>query len=168
MLQASQVLALRGEAHPPLKPPSRIKVWSPKPKQPLRGVILSPQVEGFRIHYLREWNRTIPCVGKEQGCYGCGPTTSTRWQFYLGIYFVEAGRVGIVQITKEAKRTCPELCDPKLNLRGRMLFLERQGAAANSRVKADVREYTDGHTLPLAPDILPHLLKMWGIHQEAS
>lgn len=150
---------------PPSHQPAYIPVIWPKNEAPVRGYILCARPEGCWTHPLLEGNkvRTMPCVGRENGCAICSAATRIRWQGYVPIFEPIRGRMYIAQVTKEAARRCPPLTNPKEILRGRMLLLTRPGRNANGLVVAEVHSNVPPTDLPPCPDVREALLRLWGL-----
>jgi hypothetical protein len=150
---------------PPLAPIEYIPVVWPKPKIKVRGYCLAERPEGCWGHYVPSGDkgRTICCVGRENGCVYCGPWSSLRWQGYIPILDGDLGRVTIAQLTKEAAARCPALHDPRRNLRGCLLTLERVGKKGNGMVQAEILDVNPKPRLPPCPDTKAQLHRLWGL-----
>jgi hypothetical protein len=150
---------------PPMAEPRYIPVVWPKPKITVRGYVLAERPEGCYGHFVPSGRsgRTIGCVGRDNGCLYCGRYASLRWQGYVPILDGIQGRIVLAQVTKEAARLCPALNDPRRNLRGCTLILERLGTENNGRVQAEIIDCNPKPTLPRCPDVRAALQRLWGL-----
>lgn len=160
--QTAHALASAWDHRPPPAQPTGIEVLWPRPKQQLCGWIITSHMEGVYTHY--HFGRSLPCIGRDNGCEYCGPRSSRRWQGYIGIYDRRQSRVCIAQITKEAARNCPSLSEPTESLRGKYLVLERVGEARNAPVVARVETRPSVPELPAPIDVRHVLSIVWGFH----
>ena len=138
-------------------------VW-PKPKWSVEGWILSRQVQQFNTHYIdvHGKGRTVPCIGRENGCQICGPFASLRWKGFLAIFNPSCTKPVISELTPYAFDHCRELNDLSYDLRGRWLKVTRLGNRPNGPVKATVSVRSDVPELPDEPDIRFTLMHVWG------
>jgi hypothetical protein len=108
--------------------------------------------------------RTLPCV--DQDCPGCEAKLATRPEWYGSLWTFTPSRHVLVALTPAVAweiRDFFKACD---TLRGTAVVLTRAGKAANSRllVTCNLVE-TAQQKLPPAPDLVAHLLHIWGLDQ---
>lgn len=153
------------QATPPATQPTHYPIVWPKPKQPVQGYVLSQHLYGCWVHPIFDrgkW-RTPPCIGRENGCTGCGAAAKYRWQGYLPLFAPKAGRTVITQVTKEAARNCPLLKNEKELLRGKFISLVRLGDEINSPCAAEFFDNAPPRDLPPCPNVQDALLNLWGL-----
>lgn len=133
-----------------------------KPGAGTSGMITSTKLLGVPTHYMSR--RTLPCVEKD--CPGCEAKLPTRPEWYLALWTTVPSRHIIAALTpavawqiKDYFRDCP-------TLRGCLVRLTRAGKAANSRLLVDCQLVeTAQQKLPPEPDLVAHLLHIWGLDQ---
>jgi hypothetical protein len=108
--------------------------------------------------------RTLPCVKVLGYCEGCSRQLPKRWKGYLAIVSPADGRYAILELTEEARRTCPGLCDGESNLRGQRIVLKRRGTSARSSVQAQILPFTLQPNLPEMFDLKEALQRLWRLH----
>lgn len=142
-----------------------IEVLSPRPGRPVSVYLLSERIEGVYIHYMPTLGkgRTRPCVGKTSGCVGCSTRISRRWKGFLASVNAINGRLCIAEVTAEAARGCPAICDGSSSLRGKRLDLCRRGPAPNSPVLATLVEVRLTKPLPESFPLREQLTRIWGV-----
>lgn len=142
-----------------------IPIYSPRPGQVMRLIILSDEVVGAWTHWLDE--RTIPCRGRDQGCVCRKMDLSRRWKGYLGCFDPEIGKVVIAELTLSAYHCLADsLSEIGHSLRGRGLILMRAGKSVRSSVVADTNVNVptpEGFVLPSAPNVREALRRIWGV-----
>jgi hypothetical protein len=156
---------------PPADDGPYLEVMWPRIKRPVAGYLLDARPQGAFCHWLPDQRpgakptdgRTTCCVGRENNCRYCNPAFGRKWVGYAAYLDSVVGRIKLAQITKEAVVSCPSLADPRRNLRGAFLRLERLGELNNGRVQAEMIFSAEATRLPRAPDIVPTLVKMWGL-----
>lgn len=151
---------------PPPSQPKGIEIVWPSPGRPVKGWIVTPAMLGIFTHYTDR--RTLPCIGRENGCEFCGPYSSRRWLGYLGIYDRKESRLGVAQISKEAARTNETLATPGVNLRGLFLRLSRVGDRKNAPCRAELEIAADVPELPAPFNLQELLCAVWGFHPQAA
>lgn len=137
-----------------------VPVVTVKKGRPLQATIVNAGLRGLYVHW--DEGRSYPCKAGGPNCVSCNRGVARRWKGYLGCWFPQWSRYGIVEITVNAVRTCPALINQARNLRGLNLRLERVGKSTNSPVKAELS------TLPMSLmetpasfDVEPHLHQLF-------
>jgi hypothetical protein len=115
----------------------RLSIWSALPGCQFRFGVCSSAVGA-----LTHWTglRTLPCIGKDNGCDWC-EKTELRVKWFLGAWAMQGhgaknwgrGRC-IVEVTDSARGDCPAISAPIDTIRGRTLYVARLGPRANGRV----------------------------------
>jgi hypothetical protein len=137
----------------------------------IRLVALNEGAERTRVHFLPPGTggprgRTVPCVGKEHGCWcGHGPLRR-QWYAYLGCWDPHVCRRVIAEITPEAYRLSSlDLSGEVLSVRGQRLRLYRRGASVHApvRVEWDPAVESEIADLPDPIDVRSALRHIWGL-----
>ena len=143
-----------------------IPIWSPKPREIIRGVILSTRYTGVWTHFID--GRTQPHLNDDKLCPGCLLGRSKRWKAYIAVWSERFSRVGLFELTTEAVRTCPAFLNEQNNLRGWKIALERKGIQPNSPVHADLTRMDPSPKLRPDIDVLAALTKIWNSPARAT
>jgi hypothetical protein len=104
---------------------------------------------------------SFACIGKENGCPGCGPQSSKRWRAYFPAFCPQSGRLFLVELTPNAVRSCPALLDSNTPRKGRWIILRRRGQKANSPIMAELGEGFRHFRPPEAFDVKDALIRIW-------
>jgi len=113
-----------------MPPPSVfVPIFRPKPGEEMRFIALNSTIEVVWLHWIN--TRTAPCIGEEAGCPYCNDQIA-RWTGFLGVLQVGTWKQGILELSAEAVRRCPQ-CNPIIHLRGRTLTYKRLPGRENAR-----------------------------------
>lgn len=131
------------------------------PLTPLRAFIVSNEFVGVETHFIG--GRTLPCIGRKNGCTCADGTVSTRWKGYLGVEMPATGRLALVELTKKGLESCPEILAKNGALRGFRITIARTHKNKNSPQRIELESMR--MPVRLAPHfcIRTQLLAIWGM-----
>jgi len=157
---------------PEFGPKKYVRVLSPKLKKDLRLLICNRRLVGVWTHYMEavgpgHKGKTQPCTGHRVMCAGCLRKRARRWKGYLGCWAPKVGEYCIAEVTLEAARSCHDLINPDVDLRGRLVYLQRMGDSANGPVMAKLLPYEAETYLPDELDVVGALTRLWGYESDA-
>jgi len=140
---------------------TRYHILRAGPGSPVRVVCLNSCVYGVRTHYVE--GRTVPCTDQTRGyCDHCAES-KPRWYGYMGGLIPQVGRLALAEMTYEAAKACPMLHQVGVDLRGKLLKVERIGESKRGRVVATFEEMRIAVKLPRPHDIPAALCAIWGV-----
>lgn len=148
-------------AAPPIDRPRYIPILSPKVGVPCAALVVSPGLVGVNTHFMN--NRTQPCTGAANGCFGCKAGLSARWKGYLGCWHPGFSRYILAELTAQAASDCHALLgDGSANLRGMEVIMHRRGKARNGPVQAEFRPgRIEAAKVPAPFDVKKALMRIW-------
>lgn len=127
---------------------------------------LSSAVFGTETHFL---GRTVPCIGRENGCQGCGIGRRTAWVGYIAATNMDRTRRFLVELTPNCMLVVKRFVELHHTLRGTWCTLERPSKRDTGRVTITVQ----ANGLNLAPAEIPQpfdveksLRKIWGLPED--
>ena len=145
---------------PPAAEGGYVPLHSPKPGRPLEGVFVNPRPLGVMTHFID--GITSACITASIGCSHCLQGKKNRWKGFIGYYSHSAGRTALLELTPNAWRLQPKLCDGEFDLRGYGFKASRQGMAANSRMMVLISDHPKTICqLPPPFHPMPTLLRVW-------
>jgi hypothetical protein len=120
---------------------------------------LNNEVTGVMVHYDREEKRTYPCNGK--ACWADHTKGFPFWQGWIAVFTWTEQKVRLFRVTPHLTDLVPELVTKGSKLRGRFFHAKRHGNQKNSPLEGWFKENPVTRNLPLAPDVLWNLQRMW-------
>lgn len=123
-------------------------------------IILSNVLTDVLVHPVD--GRTQPCTGDNQTCWLSHAEWATRWQGWLFVKELVPSRIRMVTLTPFTVQCEPELLNPALDLRGRLLNLWRGDKRIRSRMYGSLsRTHLEKNGLLPCPDMLLQLGTLW-------
>lgn len=139
-------------------------IYRIKRGQSLQAVVISHDVLGANIHFLR---CTIPHIDPPDKCEGCQAGRTIRWEGYIAVWDPRSNAVGIVPLNPTAAETIDAYYEQHGTLKGAELHASRPSAKNNARVNVTLRRSDHAvNTLPQAPDIEKVLMHVWGLNED--
>jgi len=133
-----------------------------KPGPPLTGVITSSKLVGVPTHYMSR--RTLPCIDAD--CPGCAGKLPRRDEWYVSMWTASPSKHTIVALTPAVAWQIKNDFHAPATYRALGITLHRAGRAANTRLLVECRELETAQLrLPAEPDLIAHLLHIWGLDQ---
>lgn len=131
-----------------------------------KGIILSHNLVGCYTHFWR--GCTIPCPSKG-ACEPCGNGSPRRWHSWFAAYQPTSGFRAIMEITPRVIEAFDAAFRKNRTLRGLAFDLHRSPAKPNGKLYAVLSESNvPKDSLPKAPDVAKHLMRMWGFAVDMS
>lgn len=142
------------------------KVIAPQGKVPLTVTILDDQWVGFWTHWIQDrWNpkgRVVQCEGHAD-CPFCKAAKPIRWTGYAAAVVHHPREDRVLALTEGAARDLKPQLENRGSLRGLTVVLQRHLPHPNAPVHAKVVAEVSEDKLPPAFDIMPSLMRMWGL-----
>jgi hypothetical protein len=136
-----------------------IKICKVRPKETVRGLVLSDQVIGCKTHWMN--GRTKPCIGIEKGCEGCLLGMPWRWKGWLAVYLPNLKTPWLLEVSQNAYDNNLELAATE-GLRGRDFKASRPGDHVNSKLYIELLpSLTKPENVPPAFDVMAVLERIW-------
>lgn len=135
------------------------RVVSPKAGQRWQCFVVSDRVEGVMTHFVD--GRTQPHLLPPAVCEGCQRQAWPIWKGYVGVWFPNPGRICVLEITRGAVNSCPDLVKTKHSLRGNVLTIWRKGDSNRGLVRCEMRTAVPTATLPLPFDVRKAMANFW-------
>lgn len=123
----------------PIPPRNRayVKLCWARPAKPVKFVCHSRRVTGVMMHW--DGVRSVLCQVDPHVCEWCRQRRQKIWYGWVSGFSIHDDAAALIQIPKLTVQTSLVLSDPKTDLRGATILLERMGAMPRARVRADVR-----------------------------
>jgi hypothetical protein len=150
---------VRWQEEPSADKPKRYDILSPRTGEQVGGLCLSERVLGVITHWID--GRTMPCVKVLSYCEGCSRKLPSRWKGYLAIMKPVDGKYAILELTEEARRSCPDLGPDKWSLRGKRILLTRRGTSKRAAVTATILAGEAQKCLPEGFNLKEALMRIW-------
>ncbi len=155
MEDAEGLLPVVWVEEPPGKEKPYTPIWSPKPKLPVRAVVVCEAWVGCLVHW--SGYRTLGHTEPSRDCVHCRRRLPTKLMYYVGCYTFQYGRRVILAVTPGGMRACKELRELQHHLRGQELLLTRAGDAPESRMLARLELPLQKRELPPPYDLRAEL-----------
>jgi hypothetical protein len=146
---------------PPADETKYIPIVSPKPGANVHAVLLGMRFRGVYTHFFQ--NRTKACLYPTSECEGCRQMLVRRWKAYCPAFMPAAGRMVIVEVTKDAVLHNRVLTTPSRSLRGARITVSRMGTARNGPVRAELDFRARNGELPEPFNLGDALCRVWGL-----
>ncbi|WLD12649.1 hypothetical protein [Planctellipticum variicoloris] len=142
-------------------PHSNIPILRVKPGFPIRGTILSHDIQGAELHF---GGRSVPHTDPSDLCDGCQRGQPRRWEGYLALWSQGKGSIGVLAIPPGAVPQFAAYLELHGTLRGAVLVATRAGNKPNGRIVAEIaRGELAMNQLPREPDVCRILAHIWGL-----
>ncbi len=150
--------------NPPRNRPPCIDFLRVSPYQPSSVVLVSGKLIKTEVHYWCE--RTVPHTEPAASCAPCRDGWQRPKWYGFALVQIATGKLNIARITEKAAESCPLLLDETIDLRGKLLVLERIKKSPRGEMRATLKP--GPNLVHLAPelDLWPILLNLWGIHPD--
>lgn len=152
-------LALR--RRPPGDGPRFIPIVRAPEQGTLSVVSLSLDLFALDLHWTGR--HLLPCTLPGGECIGCDHKQPLKWRGYLGVWFPQSDRLGILELPEAAVRECPELEEGLLpDLRGYHLHVYRRTPNKRGLVIVTFAGQVDRNLeLPRPFDVQASLRRVW-------
>ena len=160
---AGRVEAIAWTEEAPRKNGPYVPIIAAKPGAAVSAIVLSERMTAVYVHWSE--GRSTPCRRPNGVCELCELSYATRWKGYLGVFWAESGRIGLIELTTNAVDKCLDL-RRKTSLRGGKIKVRRPGSRPNASVFAEFYEYHPSFgfalkDLPPEFDVKGALMKVW-------
>lgn len=133
-----------------------------KQRKPIDGILVGSELLIVRVHYHKELNRSLPCIGAAK-CYLCGSGMGGLLKGYCAAIWWQTRQPFVLEFTESAAVDVRSFNLDGHELRGQRVQLVREGRGKQGRVRA--RFTGQQNTVGLLPefDPRPALLRFWGL-----
>jgi hypothetical protein len=125
-------------------------------------IVLAETFIGLDTHYGN--HRTHPCTKPTSACPGHLAQWPIRWKGYLFVKEPSVSRPFFLGLTPGSVEELKDAAQGKVSMRGMIVNVSRTGKHKNAPLQVQyVGEYQGEEPLPTEQDVMPTLLRIWGL-----